>query len=153
MDPPLWTAEHVRFLETARVGHLATADGRGRPSVVPVVFVLDGGKVYTPIDGKPKGDAETLRRIRNIRENPAVAFLVDRYDEDWTRLAFVHIRGTAAVLSAGSAKSGPADSEEFSRAETLLREKHPQYCSVPLGGPGGLMIRINPTSCTAWGPL
>ena len=39
------------------MGHLATADGRGRPSVVPVVFVLDGGKVYTPIDGKPKGDA------------------------------------------------------------------------------------------------
>ena len=135
------------------MGHLATADGRGRPSVVPVVFVLDGGKVYTPIDGKPKGDAGALRRIRNIRENPAVAFLVNRYNEDWTRLAFVHIRGTAAILSAESAESGPADSDEFPRAETLLREKHSQYRSVPLGGPEGLMIRINPTSCTAWGQL
>jgi PPOX class probable F420-dependent enzyme len=149
----LLTAEHVRFLQTARVGHLATADGRGRPSVVPVVFVLDGGKVYTPIDGKPKGDAGALRRIRNIRENPAVAFLVDRYDEDWTRLAFVHIRGTAAILGADPAESDPADHDEFPKAETLPRQKHPQYLSVPLGGPEGLMIRINPTSCTAWGPL
>ena len=153
MDRPLLTAEKSRFLESARVGHLATADGRGRPYVVPVVFVLNGARVYTPIDGKPKGDARNLRRIRNIRDNPNVAFLVDRYDEEWTRLAFVHIRGTASILSAESDASDRAAGGEYPTVEGLLREKYPQYRSISLGGPDGLMIRINPESCTAWGRL
>ncbi len=147
------TIKGSQFLEAARVGHLATADARGRPHVVPAVFVLDGGRIYTPIDGKPKGDPRKLRRILNIAENPNAAFMVDHYEEDWTRLAFILVRGTASILSAGPSATDPAEREEFRRIEALLRKKYPQYESVSLGGPEGLMIRITPETCTTWGQL
>ncbi|MFQ5915279.1 MAG: TIGR03668 family PPOX class F420-dependent oxidoreductase [Nitrospinota bacterium] len=147
------TGRSTRFLETARVGHLATADAKGRPHVVPVVFVLDEGRIYTPIDGKPKGAPRKLRRIVNITENPHVAFLVDRYDENWAKLGFVLVRGTASILSAGRPAPDQAKEEEYRRAETLLRKKYPQYETVSLGGQEGLIIRITPESCATWGRL
>ncbi len=148
------TSDQSRFLDAARVGALATADGDGRPHVVPVVFVLDGGRIYTPIDGKPKGDPRGLRRLRNIRENPRVSLLVSRYEEDWTRLAFVLLRGTAAVLEGGQAAGLPAEEEtERRRAEALLREKYPQYENVSLGGPDGLFIRITLGRAITWGAI
>ena len=36
-----------------------------------------------------------MKRLRNIAENPAVALVVDRYDEDWARLGWVMLRGPA----------------------------------------------------------
>ena len=135
------TPDQSRFLVAARVGALATADGDGRPHVVPVVFVLDDGRIYTPIDGKPKGEPSELRRLRNIRENPWISLLVSRYEEDWTRLGFVLIRGTAMILESDLTAELPEEEEaERRRAEVLLREKYPQYKTVPLGGPGGLFI-------------
>ena len=148
------TPAQSRFLGAARVGALATAGGDGHPHIVPVVFVLDGGRIYTPIDGKPKGDPRGLRRLRNIRENPRVSFLVSRYEEDWTRLAFVLLRGTAAVLEGGQAAGLPAEEEAERRsAEALLREKYPQYETVSLGGPDGLFIRITLERATSWGMI
>ena len=77
-----------RFLLTRRVGHLATADSRAIPHVVPVCFTISQGTLYITIDEKPKGVAgPALKRVRNIERNPIVAIVVDRYDEDWTRLA------------------------------------------------------------------
>ena len=148
------TPDQSRFLDAARVGALATADGDGRPHVVPVVFILDGGRIYTPIDGKPKGEPSGLRRLRNIRENPRISLLVSRYEEDWTRLGFVLFRGTAMILESGAADGRPAEEEaECRRAEALLREKYPQYETVPLGGPGGLFIRITLERATSWGVI
>jgi PPOX class probable F420-dependent enzyme len=153
VESPLTPAQ-TRFLEAARVGALATADGDGHPHVVPVVFVLDGGRVYTPIDGKPKGDPRGLRRLRNIRENPRVSFLVSWYEEDWAHLGFVLIRGTAMILESGSAGGRLAEEEEECRgAEALLREKYPQYETVPLGGPDSLFIRISLERATSWGMI
>jgi PPOX class probable F420-dependent enzyme len=148
------TPDQIRFLDSARVGALATADGDGHPHVVPVVFVLDDGRIYTPIDGKPKGDPRGLRRLRNIRENPRVSLLVSRYEEDWTRLGFVLIRGTAMILEDGPADGRPAGEEAECRgAEALLREKYPQYETVPLGGPDSLFIRITLERATSWGMI
>ena len=76
-----------RFLLTRRVGHLATADSRAIPHVVPVCFTISQGTLYITIDEKPKRVAgPALKRVRNIERNPMVAIVVDRYDEDWTRL-------------------------------------------------------------------
>ena len=88
-----------RFLLTRRVGHLATADSRAIPHVVPVCFTISQGTLYITIDEKPKrvvGPA--LKRVRNIERNPMVAIVVDRYDEDWTRLGWVMLRGRAEIL-------------------------------------------------------
>src|SRR5262249_51780931 len=68
-------------------GLAATADGRAVPHVVPVCFAVLERTLYITIDEKPKRRPGTaLKRLRNIAENPAVAVVVDCYDEDWARL-------------------------------------------------------------------
>lgn len=105
--------------EDSRVARLATVDPEGRPHVVPIVFVLEGDTLYTAVDDKPKRTRE-LQRLRNIEANPRVEVLVDHYDEDWSRLWWVRLRGTARVV-------------EDARAVELLRAKYPQYREAELG--------------------
>lgn len=103
---------------TARVARLATADREGRPHLVPVVFAVDGEQVYTAVDAKPKRTTN-LRRLANVRENPAVALLVDHYDDiDWDALWWVRADGRGRVLEAGE--------PEAARAVRLLAARYPQ---------------------------
>jgi PPOX class probable F420-dependent enzyme len=130
------------FLDSRRVGHLATADARAMPHVVPVCFAVIGAALYITIDQKPKGDPRALKRLRNIAANPAAAFVADRYDEDWTRLGWVMIRGRAEILESGA---------EHERAQDLLRARYPQYRSMPIGDLPVIAIRIERAS--SWGDL
>jgi PPOX class probable F420-dependent enzyme len=134
--------EQARFLASRRVGHLATADGRGAPHVVPVCFVVADRAVYVTIDQKPKGNPLTLKRLRNITENRSVAFVADRYDEDWTRLGWVMLRGPAEILTEG---------DEHDRAQALLRSRYRQYRAMELVGLPVIAIRIE--RVTIWGNL
>jgi PPOX class probable F420-dependent enzyme len=130
------------FLDSRRVGHLATADARAMPHVVPVCFAVIDDALYITIDRKPKGDPRALKRLRNIAANPAAAFVADRYDEDWTRLGWVMIRGRAEILESGA---------EHERAQDLLRARYPQYRSMPIGDLPVIAIRIERVS--SWGDL
>jgi PPOX class probable F420-dependent enzyme len=114
-----------RLVEAARVARLATIDPDGRPHLVPIVFALDGDTLYSAVDAKPKR-TRTLRRIENARARPDVTVLVDHYEEDWSRLWWVRLRGRARVLDSG---------EETERALGLLADKYPQYRSDPPGPP------------------
>lgn len=128
------------FIERHRVAHLATADARGRPHVVPVCYAYDGRHFYVVIDTKPKRVAPSkLKRVRNIGENPRVAIVVDDYREDWGRLAYVLIRGRARVLE---------KKDECARALRLLRAKYPQYRRMPLEGRP--VIQITPERVVKW---
>ena len=147
----LLSRKEEKFLSAARIAHLATADAKGRPSVVPVVFILEGGEIYVPIDGKPKKNIRNLRRLRNLRENPNIAFLVDYYDEDWSKLAFIHIRGKARILNAQ--KATPAEIDLLGQCEKCFRKKYTQYRTVSLEGPEMVMIRITPESSFPWGVM
>src|SRR5262249_31675977 len=112
--PPI-SSELRRKLETARVARLSTLDPIGRPHAVPICFVFDGSVFYSAIDHKPKRVApKQLMRLKNIQETPQVALLVDQYDEDWTRLWYVLVRGEAELVSA---------SAEQKRAIQCLRGK------------------------------
>ena len=132
----------ARFLASRRVGHLATADARAAPHLVPVCFVVSDGAVYITIDQKPKGDVRALKRLRNIFENPRAAFVADRWDEDWTRLGWVMLRGPAEILPDGA---------EHDRAQALLRSRYPQYREMELGDLPVIAIRIE--RVTSWGDL
>jgi PPOX class probable F420-dependent enzyme len=133
----------LRFIHAARVAHLATAGVNGQPHVVPICFVFDGKHFYSPIDEKPKRTApRKLKRLKNIRENPRVSLVIDRYDEDWTRLAYMLVTGKARILSSG---------EKHRKAVTLLRRKYPQYRSMAIHQRP--MIVIKPTRATSWGSL
>ncbi len=133
------------FVEGARRATLATITPDGRSRLVPVCFVLLEDVVYTPIDEKPKQgtDPRALGRVRDVTDRPDVALLVDRWDEDWDRLAWVRIHGTATVLDA---QSGAA---EHARAVAALRAKYPQYRSHALEGRP--VIRIAVERVVAWG--
>jgi PPOX class probable F420-dependent enzyme len=109
----------------ARVGRLATVGPDGRPHLVPLCFALEGAVLYSAVDEKPKR-SKRLKRLENIRANPAVAVLVDHYDKDWTRLWWVRLDGTARVLDEGP---------EREHGLALLRDKYVQYRSEPSTGP------------------
>ncbi len=129
------------FIQDHRVGHLATVDERGSPHLVPVCFAYTDGIAYSAIDAKPKRVApERLRRLRNLRANPAVQLLVDDYDEDWRRLAYLQLRGAATILTAGA---------EQARAIRLLRAKYSQYAAMNLDD--SPVIRIQVERAVSWG--
>ena len=132
----------ARFLASCRVGHLATADAQAIPHLVPVCFVVSGGALYITIDQKPKGDVRALKRLRNITENPVASFVADRWDEDWSRLGWVMLRGPAQILNDGA---------EHEQAQALLRSRYPQYRQMELSGLPVIAIRIE--RVTSWGDL
>jgi PPOX class probable F420-dependent enzyme len=124
----------------ARIGRLATVDAEGRPHAVPVCFATSGNRAYIALDEKPKRVApERLRRVRNLLANPEVQLLIDHYDEDLARLAYVQLRGRACLVSSGA---------EHAEAVRLLREKYPQYWEMALDARP--LIRIEVESVVAW---
>jgi len=131
------------FLADRRVAYLATADQRAAPHVVPVCFAVAGGTLFITIDEKPKRmSGRALKRLRNIAENPAVAVVVDRYDEDWTRLGWVMLRGRAEILAEGT---------EHDTAQALLRSRYPQLEAMRIARLAVIAVRIERT--TSWGDL
>ena len=133
-------------LEEARVARLATLDAKGGPHIVPVCFASDGKFFYTAIDQKPKRVApERLARLRNIRAVPQVALLIDKYDEDWTQLWYILIRGNAKLIP-------PSAHKEHAWAVRKLRAKYPQYAGRMLADDAPI-IRITPKRTTSWGKI
>jgi PPOX class probable F420-dependent enzyme len=122
----------------SRVARLATVDADGRPHLVPIVFALARDTLYSAVDAKPKR-SQTLRRIENARRRPHVTVLIDHYDDDWTRLWWVRLRGDARVLDAG---------EEAADALALLAAKYEQYRKA---APGLPVLAIDITELRAWG--
>jgi PPOX class probable F420-dependent enzyme len=135
-----------RVLKEARVARLATLDPRNRPHIVPVCFVYDGALLYTAVDQKPKRVApERLARLQNIRAVPRVALLIDQYDEDWTQLWYILIRGKAKLIPDSAHK-------EHDRAIRKLKAKYPQYAGGMLADDAPV-IRITAERTTSWGKL
>jgi PPOX class probable F420-dependent enzyme len=132
-----------RFLAHQRIAHLATADSRAVPHVVPVCFAMSDGTLYMTIDEKPKRHSSTaLKRLRNIAENPPVAVVVDRYDEDWAMLGWVMLHGRAEIL---------IDGTEHQDAQTLLRSRYPQLRAMQIAQYPVIAVRID--RATSWGNL
>jgi PPOX class probable F420-dependent enzyme len=115
-------AEAKRRFAAAKVAHLATADQAGRPHLVPIVFVVARECIYSVVDAKPKRTT-ALRRLANVRANPAVSILVDHYDdEDWSALWWVRADGRGRILDLAE--------DEAQRASALLGERYPQQRPV-----------------------
>lgn len=120
---------------SARVGHLATASREAEPHVIPVCFVLDGDTVWSVIDEKPKSGPR-LRRLRNIDETGRAALLVDHYDDDWTHLAWILVRGHAITETVSP------------DVLSLLRDKYPQYNDMYLND--AEVIKLSIDHWTSW---
>nr|WP_253668888.1 TIGR03668 family PPOX class F420-dependent oxidoreductase [Streptoalloteichus tenebrarius] len=137
MDP---ASARGRFA-AARVARLATVGADGAPHLVPIVFAVAENDalddVWSAVDTKPKA-SRSLRRLRDIEENPAVSLLVDHYEEDWRRLWWVRADGDAEIVG------GWPEAED---ALLLLCAKYPQYQDDPPPGP---VLRIRVRRWVGW---
>jgi len=132
----------VKLIENKSYGYLATAASNLQPYATPVVFILHNGKIYVPLDQKPKAvSISKLKRVKNIQENPKVCFLVHHYDEDWTRLWFVMITGYATLVN-GSLETIRT---ELKTIHNKFLSKYSQYNKISVGN-FYIRIRINKTA-------
>jgi PPOX class probable F420-dependent enzyme len=132
---PRWARE---LLETERVGHLGLLDDDGRPRVLPVTFAVVGAHLCSAVDDKPKRvPGERLARLRWLRDRPASTLTVDRYDDDWTRLAWVQVLGETRIFDL----PGHEDALE------ALAARYPQYRER---APGGPLLCLTPDRIVHW---
>jgi len=127
---PAWAAA---LLDEARVARLALLDEEDLPRVLPITFAVFEGAVWSAIDQKPKRSASPAR-VRRLRRRPSAALLVDFYDDDWSRLAWVELRGEVSV-------------EPLGPAVGALAAKYPQYVDAPPPGP---LLRLAVGRVTTW---
>jgi PPOX class probable F420-dependent enzyme len=134
----------LRFVQAHRIGHLATTSATGGPHVMPVCYACDGARFYIAIDEKPKQPGRTLQRVRNIEATGRAALIIDRYDDtDWSRLAWLHVRGPASMLE-------PID-PDHPRIIALLRERYAQYRAMALED--APVIALTAERVSSWGAL
>jgi PPOX class probable F420-dependent enzyme len=129
-DLPGWAAE---LLSSARVARLGLLDERDLPRVLPVTFAVFEGAVWSAIDRKPKRPGEPAR-VRRLRRRPDAALLVDRYDDDWSRLAWLELRGPVTVHPLGPAVEA-------------LATRYDQYRDEPPQGP---LLRLEVRDAVWW---
>jgi len=132
-SPSILSAKERVFVAAARTAILATTAPSGRPRLVPICFVIEGDTLYTAVDEKPKR-TRRLKRLANIEANPRVEVLIDHYEDDWSRLWWVRLRGTARIV-------------DDRRAVELLAAKYPQYARHPPAGP---VIAVTIEERTEW---
>ncbi len=135
------------LLSEARRAVLATISADGSPRALPICFVIEsedvsGLSLYSPIDEKPKSNVDplALARVRDIAARPDAVVLVDRWDEEWNRLAWAQLRGTASLLAPGPA--------EHAAAVARLRAKYPQYAGHDLESRP--IIKVEVTALRSW---
>src|SRR5215213_3572134 len=155
-DDPLSAGQRA-FLHATRRAVLVTIAQGGRPRPIPVCFVLspDSAVLYTPIDEKPKQgvDARSLARVRDIEANGLVSLLADRWDEDWTHLAWLRVEGRARLLEPGE----PTELDdrlgqwEHETAVAALRAKYEQYAAHRLEDRPLIRVEIDRT--VDWGEI
>jgi PPOX class probable F420-dependent enzyme len=122
------------FLDAHRIAHLATVDPQViAPHVVPLCYARIDERVYFVVDEKPKQPGRALKRLRNIAGCPRTALVVDEYDDDWSRLAYLLLHCDAARVTSES---------EFEEALLVLRKRYPQYLHMALSFATHPMVRM-----------
>jgi PPOX class probable F420-dependent enzyme len=127
---PEWAAT---LLDEIPVAHLGLLDEDGHPRVQPVTFARLDDSIVTAIDDKPKRTVPA--RVERLRRHPRAALTVDRYDADWTRLAWVQILGDVTIEAIDAA------------ALAALQHRYPVYRTTPPKGP---LLKLRPIRVLCW---
>jgi PPOX class probable F420-dependent enzyme len=120
----------------ARVARLATLTPNG-PRLVPVTFAWHRGAAVWAVDTVKPKRSRRLRRLADIEADPRVALLADHYSDDWARLWWVELRGTAAVLQG----------EAGAAALAALAARYVPYRASPPPGP---VVAVTPLAWSWW---
>jgi len=134
--------EAKHFIDSHRVGRLATAGADGAPHVVPLCYARLGNRVYFVADEKPKRSGpKALKRLANLASNPRAALVIDDYAEDWSKLAYLLLHLDTAVVT---------DRREYARALTALRRRYPPYRRMKLAPDTHPMVRMEVRRWHLW---
>jgi uncharacterized protein len=124
------TAKELKFLKDHELCRMATASKNAKPHVVPVIYAMDGENIVVAIDYKTK-------KLRNLRENPQVAVVVDEYRPNRAVL----VEGECEILERG---------KEYLRLLQILFDKFAYYRNNPWGEGESPILRIRPTKAVMW---
>jgi PPOX class probable F420-dependent enzyme len=120
------------------VGHLGLLDDDRRPRVLPVTFAVVDGEIWSAVDDKPKRvPGDELARVRWLRARPRSTLTVDRYSEDWSRLAWVQLLGETTIVEVAG----------HERVLEALSARYPPYRKRPPRGP---LLRLAPDRFVWW---
>lgn len=120
------------------MARLGLIDDDGAPRVLPITYALDGDAFVTAVDHKPKRVApERLARVGWLRARPRAALTIDRYDDDWSTLAWVQALGEVRIVAASDAAS----------ALEALSERYEPYRDRRPGGP---VLLLEPQRLLWW---
>ncbi len=107
-----FTPAEISYLQSQRLGRIATASSNGRPHVVPVGFRYNPELDTIDVGGH---DFSKRKKLRDVQQNPWVAIVVDDLvsTHPWT-VRGIEIRGKAEILLTGGQALGPGfDAEMF----------------------------------------
>jgi pyridoxamine 5'-phosphate oxidase family protein len=96
----VFTEAEVAYLQTQRIGRIATVGPDGQPHVVPVGFRYNPDEDSIDIGGL--AGFTQRKHYRDLVRNPKVAYVVDDLPsvDPWT-IRGIEIRGQAEVLTSG----------------------------------------------------
>jgi PPOX class probable F420-dependent enzyme len=105
----------------ARLGVLADD---GTPRVFAITYALAGSTLFSAVDDhkRKRLQGERLARVRWLRARPRAALTVDRYDDDWSQLAWVQALGAVRIIDAASAPEAIA---ALAERYAPYRDRHP----------------------------
>ncbi len=124
------------LLDAEHVARLAFVDDHDHPRVLPVTFAVAEGAVWSAIDDKAKRRPEPAR-LRYLQRRPEAALCVDRYDDDWSRLAWVQLLGTITIV-------------DIEAAPTALAALTARYAPYRERRPPGPLLRLEPLRALCW---
>ncbi len=135
-------------------GYLGTSSTDGYPHVTPMIFVFDGRHIYVVV-------SKISKKLRNIRRNPLVSFLVDIRDpSNLMNNRAVLISGKSYIYGLSSLVLHPF---QLLKVLNLFVKKYPKYVAkyrseeqtLPLAWRTTLflsrfLVRIDPETCIYW---
>ena len=125
------SAREVEFLKGNELCRFATASGKGEPHVVPVSYVWDQDYAYVVTD-------YGTRKLKNLRENPHAAVLVDSAGTQKLLL----ISGPVEIIEKG---------EEYRRLYKLFYSRLSWVKRDPWKEGEAPFIKVMPSFKTSWG--
>jgi pyridoxamine 5'-phosphate oxidase family protein len=116
-----FSQKEIEYLQSQRLGRMATVNEAGEPHVVPVTYRYNPETDTIEIGGRDMGKT---KKFREAQRNERIAFVVDDVTPPWNPRG-IEIRGRAVALSEGG--------------QTVVQNFSPE------------LIRIYPRRIISWG--
>ena len=125
------SAKEIDFLKSNELCRFATASRKGEPHVVPVSYIWDQNCAYIVTD-------YGTRKLKNLRENPNAAVLVDSSGTQKLLL----LRGPVEIIENG---------EEYQRLYKLFYSRLSWVKRDPWKEGEAPFIKVTPSFKAGWG--